>query len=185
MPTIEEQEYAILKDVRAQIEWAESYEECFDLIEKGKQKMKALTQHQTLIMSKKVAVIIGKAGSGKSTLAMELIKSRKHVQLTSFMLETPFPFEQVKIDTEVILIDEATVKDMRSSTFSHLCHSDKMGIRRQGKPSFIMKTPEIIVTSQATLKQLPKSISESTRYVIIACPDDAGIPRDSQNPPVF
>lgn len=43
MPTLAEQETAIIISVWKEIDWCESYAECFALIEKGKQRIKALT----------------------------------------------------------------------------------------------------------------------------------------------
>lgn len=43
MMTIEEQIDKINKDAAMELCWAESYEECDEIIEKGKQKIKALS----------------------------------------------------------------------------------------------------------------------------------------------
>lgn len=91
----------------------------------------------------KVTIILGPNGSGKTTKALELCKGKKAVWLTNINLRNLYPYSEVEIDTDIIVIDEAA----NMPIVNYLIYSVAIVCQKPHGEFCLREMPEIILTS--------------------------------------
>jgi len=115
-----------------------------------------------------VTIIAGKAGIGKTTEALRITKKRNAVQIDCTGIDKrPFPFSQVDMNTEVIILEGASDRFIISPMFRALASTSSIKIEKKGEPAFVRIMPDMVVTVQCSYKSLPKPVIRSTRYKVI------------------
>ena len=99
---------------------------------------------------KKVTILFGPKASGKTVRANKIINGRKSVTIYGADLLSPFCFESVDTDTEVIVFEELT--DIRLINF--LIDRQHLTVNKYNLRPFTIECPEIIINTQKLQEHL-------------------------------
>ena len=95
---------------------------------------------------KKVTFILDKS-VGKTAKANEIIAQRKHVWLFAYDLKSPLFFQSIMPETEVVVIDEVSVKHL--TAIKDIITSKALRVERLFQKPIRIKRPEIIIISSS------------------------------------
>lgn len=103
---------------------------------------------------KDVTIIIGPQGSGKTILAKELVNGKKAVYT---FLREQYPFCEIDLETEVVVL-EGVEFPKQAELVRRIIMAPSVTVDRKNEPSFQCPRPELILTTQANISDIPADI---------------------------
>lgn len=117
---------------------------------------------------KKMKVLYGPTQSGKTKAAKQMVEGKNAVWIefrNKKQLDNPYFFHKVNSATEVIVFDDVPVRFLED-LMSHL-FLQVLTINSKGQEAFQIERPDVIITTDATVSELPNGESTKRRFEFI------------------